>query len=449
MKRQFSKDALLLMLFPLSKAFTIIPNPRFSCDVSFSISRFSFLKSKYTDVDDDYDDNDAYYWDDSGEYLDWDVSTDDDENDKKSKSSGELDIQKLDWEEHENGSWVLLPPPSVEKPRAVIHFVGGTFFGSSPKLWYGSFLEAICRACTSVVVVTAVPVTLVDNPLDHVRLVRTIQRNFESAYLDIVYDEYYRNDPNSAQDTPTIALGHSLGSRLLAVLATLNPLRRQNSRFVIPPYQSYLLISFTNYPASVAIPGLRSLVQSRNQLNSPPRWSKDEKDRQEEDWDIDLELQEIIEDLQGTVLEQTTRVKDALTPQSEDLELYPTPDELWNALGTLNRYSIPETLLVQFDDDEVDQSARLATILTQNTTSASLSSVKFARLRGNHLTPIDVQSKRWLDLPTRATQKVLQLWNGDNAKSTSKDRQSSVADRHSLEETVASYIIHVIAKHQS
>jgi hypothetical protein len=455
MKRQLSKvskDALLFsMLLPLSKAFNIQPYPQLFSDPLKSIFRSSSSscrRSKYTNAN-----KDEYYWEDSDDSFDWNVMDDDNDDfeeneedynqDEVLNSQRDMEIQNLDWEEHENGSWVVLPPPSVSKPRAIIHFVGGTFFGSSPKLWYGSFLEAICRACTSVVVVTAVPVTLADNPLDHVRLCRTIQRNFESAYLDVVYDEYYRNDPNAIQDIPIFALGHSLGSRLLTVLATLNPPRRKNSKIVIPSYQSYILISFTNYPASVAIPGLRSLVQSRNQLNNNPsrKWSKGINNRRDDDWDTDEEFQELLEDLQGTVLEQTSRVRDALTPQSEDLELHPTPDQLWDALKTRNRYSIPETLLVQFDDDDVDQSARLATIMMQNST---LSSVKFARLRGNHLTPIHVPSNRWLDLPTRATQKILQLWNRDNAMSMT-NRPTDHADRRTLEETIASYILHVIS----
>ena len=54
---------------------------------------------------------------------------------------GDVDPKEtqLDWEvcsDGESEALVLLPPAAVERPTAVVHFIGGTFFGSAPKLWY-------------------------------------------------------------------------------------------------------------------------------------------------------------------------------------------------------------------------------------------------------------------------------------------------------------------------
>ena len=85
--------------------------------------------------------------------------------------------------------------------------------------------------------------------------------------------------------------------------------------------------------------------------------------------------------LSSTWREQATRVKTALTPASKELEFYPSPDQLWQALKEDGRYTIPNTLVIQFDQDAIDQSPRLTDCLLEST------DIKYCRLKGNHLTP--------------------------------------------------------------
>lgn len=393
--------------------------------------------------DDDYweEDEDDFDLEDDRDRRPYQVSLD---NDNELLTDYDKDPQ-LHWEkcgddeDDEDGCWVLLPPLYVTKPTAVIHFCGGTFFGSAPKLWYGPLLEGLCRATQCVIVATAIPITWTENPLQHVLLSRKLQRQFQTAYVTVLEDEY---GDTALSDVPVVALGHSLGSRLLAVLATLAPPRNAAA----PPYKSFILMSFTNYGASAGIPGVQQLMKSRNNLDAPKarsrRRNRSRSRYDEEDYDDELDddddLEELIEELQQNVLEQTTKIRDALTPLSQDLEFYPTPDQLWDALAKDKRFTVPETLIVQFDDDEVDQSARLASILKDT------SNVKYARLQGNHLSPVAVEAKAgsWLDLPSKATKALVKVIRGKPVREKSTDT-STMRD---LRQTIARYITDVVTK---
>jgi len=309
---------------------------------------------------------------------------------------------------------VLLPPAAVERPTAIIHFVGGTFFGSNPELWYRSLLESIVRSTSVAIVVTPIPVTLFKNPLQHIRLSQKLQTSFKHAWFTVLEDEY---GADVLQDIPLCGLGHSLGARLLTVLTTLDqnlPMEIERRGRVatasIPPYKSMCLISFTNYGAKVGIPGVAALrkqskkrEQYRTKKNKSVQRSRGRKsvsntrysdyDRYDDNYDpddngstADEEWAELVEELQETVSEQAYRIQTALTPNTKDLEFVPSPDRLWKAIREDARYNVNTTLVVQFDDDPIDQSSQLALALH----ATNSSEVRFARLRGNHLTPVSV-----------------------------------------------------------
>ena len=110
-------------------------------------------------------------------------------------AAAEIDPKEiqLDWEQCSDGeadALVLLPPEAVERPSAVLHFVGGTFFGSLPKIYYRSLLEGLVRNTQCAIVVTPIPVTLLKSPLQHISLGRKLQASFESAWTNILEDEY-------------------------------------------------------------------------------------------------------------------------------------------------------------------------------------------------------------------------------------------------------------------
>ena len=327
--------------------------------------------------------------------------------------------EQLDWE-LDGSTWVLLPPTYVSSPRAVIHFVGGTFFGSSPKLWYRGLLEEIVRATSCTIVATPIPVTLLKNPLQHVKLGRKLRRQFQSAYTNILEDEYGRD---VLKDIPIVGMGHSLGARLLVVLATL-----QDSNHYAD-YKSYILMSFTNYASAASIPGIQSLLSQSKRLED--REETKTRKRQSDDDDYDQEWDELMEDLTGALKDQAEKLKTALTPRSNELEFYPSPDQLWKALKEDQRYRIQQTLIVQFDEDNVDQSPRLTDCLVEST------DIKYCRLRGTHLTPVKVGDNDWL--PSQASQALWKLITGKQSRRTTDAFRD-------LRQSIARYITDVVVK---
>ncbi|KAL3899743.1 MAG: hypothetical protein SGARI_006395, partial [Bacillariaceae sp.] len=176
----------------------------------------------------------------------------------------------------------------------------------------------------------------------------------------------------------------------------------------------------------------------------------DEDDDFDDDFDdLDAEWDEVVDDLQALVKEQAARVTSALTPKSKDLEFFPSPDQLWKAVGNDKRYSVNETLLVQFDNDPVDQSSKLAQILH----STNSSNVKFARLRGTHLTPVsviesDLQDNNSYNGGASALQAMLgtsarSLWKAILGKSKTKEQEVSMQE---LRQSIVSYINDVVVK---
>jgi hypothetical protein len=399
-------------------------------------------------VDDD-DDDDAFEKD--GRYGSYDGSYEE-----------SLQEDVMEWERCETDAGVvhvLLPPPTVLMPTCVIHFTGGTFFGSAPNLWYRQLLQDIVKNTQAAVIATSIPVTLLQSPLQHVKLAKKVQRQFQTAWKDVLYDEYGEN----LQHVPVCGLGHSLGARLMVVLATLGALPTPASgsgkkqRIAPPFYKSAVLVSFTNYGAAAGIPGIYQLNKASRRMeedaSSTSKNGRPKKSRRRNDWlddddyENDEDWGELFSELQDAVRDQAGRVQTALTPSSQELEFFPTPEQLWTALGEDSRYSIPQTLVVQFDNDEIDQSSKLALAL------AETSDVKFARIRGTHLTPVSVQdddqavvgssdnSRAWFQQINSRAGRV--LW------AVLKGRQQAESNEIALRElrqSVARYISEIVTK---
>ena len=357
---------------------------------------------------------------------------------------------QLDWEicsNGENEALVLLPPEAVERPTAVLHFVGGTFFGSLPKVWYGSLLEGIVRNTQCAIVITPIPVTLLKSPLQHVSLARKLRSSFEYAWSSVLEDEY-----SDLSDVPVCGLGHSLGARLLVVMTTLS----KNKVGTIPSFKSFILISFTNFGAEAGIPGVSALLKETKKQERTSQVSRERERRKnaqksrekrftdgsfakEGDEEDDEEWGELIEDLQQLLKEQASRVRNALTPDSRDLEFNPSPEQLWKAIRDDRRYAVPKTLLVQFDDDVIDQSSKLAHVLHDTNSSE----VHFARLRGAHLTPVSVDrgdDAGWFGLTSKTS---VAVWKAIKGRDATLAQDEAMRD---LRQSICRYISDVVTK---
>ena len=380
------------------------------------------------------------------------------------QSSNELLLENddvLEWEKYTTDSgtaWILLPPLSVTKPTCIIHFVGGTFLGTSPQIWYRTLLQDLVRHTSCAIVATSIPVTIARSPLNHVRLSNQLLEQFRIVYQDVIVDEYGRD---AMQSVPICGMGHSLGARLLAVSTTLTLGRIESSRKGQDSlsYKSMILISFTNYAAAAGIPGIATLSRKSRNIERKrkskrlskvdSKWWDDDDDSDDSDYDSDDDdtWSTLWSDVSDVVQLGASRIQNALTPPSESLEFYPTPEQLWTAMQTNGRYNIPHTLVVQFDDDEIDQSSRLATSIM------NCSDVKFARLRGTHLTPITISDPANENTRTRGkSSSFLQQMNIQAERilvKTLHGRQESKRNLVAfleLRQSIARYIIDIVTK---
>lgn len=523
---------------------------------------------------------DNYYDDDDGDRSYRDDPTNDYYGNERNDNNYDPEYSSrptptCEWETYRSTSILFPPlpqlaspkngaPPPITRPKAIIHFVGGTFFGSYPRKFYGSLLEDIARKCNAVVLATPIPLVIPgkglvskleewmfdeggqgsrrrsgdssegnnkNNPLDHVSLAETIQKEFNNAYRDVILDEYcsyydYNNSDNEAEDfmksVPIVGIGHSLGARIQAISCTHPRISKRylsmgkGNRLIRSGRDGMIYLGFANWGASSSIPGVATLdrtVKKKKKKASDDRGRqqlREEEDRsgrsrgvgrRDDVWDDrsprrgrrsnggygdddarrrqngryydrydaeDLDLADVFSDVVSSVAKGAMQIGDALTPEAEDLEFTPTPNELWDDLSSSSAdnddgwygRSCMNNLIVQFDEDPIDQGSRLARTLLDaydaglNSTNAttdegatnteSLHDVKFARLPGGHLTPVTLQDgiarllpKGAVSLLSSSYNFVLQQLDDERTGKTSQKQRREVGG---VVDTVASYI---------
>lgn len=393
-------------------------------------------KSKGDDFDIDYNDDDDerdFFDDDNFDDYEYEESEDDD---------------SWEWEPYQKSTHVYLPPnydtsqQQQPTPRTIIHFIGGTLFGSYPLQFYKPLLEQIAERTNSIMVASSIPVSFQSNPLNHNKLTYRICRSFRDAYKDVICDEY---GTRQARQMKIVGMGHSLGTRLQCVISTEKVLKE-----LAMGREGNILISFNNFNAASTVPGVQKLERGvketlREEEGRRKRWrtrqqetdryaydgesdfeddmyddsrkgkrstSSDKYDeqrrtkgRRERDYyddyddddyyddDDDIDFDELVSSVSTGIKDRITGIKTAITPdiQKASLEFRPSPEKLWDRIkgGSYNQY-VNNTLIVQFDGDTIDQSSQLAkAILTANDKNETeTTDIKFARLRGSHLTPV-------------------------------------------------------------
>jgi len=404
-----------------------------------------------------------------------------------------VDDESWVWESYKGGTEILLPPETINgkipEPKAILHFIGGTFFGSLPsQISYRSLLEGIARSHMGDVIIisTSIPLLLDNNkgygstnspdvdlpsfvsPLNHWEKVHIINRNLYGAIRDVVMDEYpYLTTPS---DIPIIGVGHSLGARLLLLMhSSSGDSSSQKTTATLDYHDNYydnlkfignIMISFNNYNARRSIPlldELQSFMDIPKNLfnNNAQRYRIPDYENIEFDPSPET-LWKFVDRAGSTNPIQQDIEKDAIEDNDgEEDEDDLTDDRRGRRVG-VNRgvgrgrrrqkkfrrnkrsssqeqmmrekkqkekqfkYSIKRNLIVQFDNDELDQSAELAKrilsppfpnqdsaqyendfeeyidqnrywdnqtrILAENN-NGNNDDISFARLRGNHLTP--------------------------------------------------------------
>ncbi len=147
----------------------------------------------------------------------------------------------MDWQEL-YGNWVLIP----DRPRGIIHFLGGAFVATAPQVTYRRLLE---RLAAEGYVIIATPFV---NTFDHGAIAQTVYRNFNRA-LERLFETTLRR-----RYLPIYGVGHSMGCKLHLLIGSLYEVERAGN----------MLISFNNYAARDAVPLVEQVTQIFSQFTS-------------------------------------------------------------------------------------------------------------------------------------------------------------------------------------
>lgn len=111
------------------------------------------------------------------------------------------------WEEL-HGNYILRPPSNQAQPRALLHFLGGALVGASPQLTYRYLLE---RLSSNGYLIVATPYQL---SFDHL------------TTCDEIIDKFEKVAPMLAREygaVPVVGVGHSCGALLHVLITSLFP----------------------------------------------------------------------------------------------------------------------------------------------------------------------------------------------------------------------------------
>ncbi|KAB2011180.1 hypothetical protein ES319_D09G003100v1 [Gossypium barbadense] len=229
-----------------------------------------------------------------------------------------------DWSQVE-GAWVL--KPKGLKPKSVVHFVGGIFVGAAPQLAYRLFLE---RLSEKGVLVIATPYA---SGFDYFFIADEVQSKF---------DRCLRFLQETGRDLPTFGIGHSLGSVIHLLIG---------SRYAIPR-SGNVLMAFNNQ-AEMTLKQIESL--------SPP------------------------------IMKQVLPLVEQLPPLYMDLakgreDFSPKPEEAQRLIKSY--YGISRNLLIKFKDDSIDETPKLAKVLSSESAISSMLDMSIRSLPGDHGLPL-------------------------------------------------------------
>lgn len=355
------------------------------------------------------------------------------------------------WQEL-HGNYILRPTQQ-QKPRALLHFLGGAFFGAAPHVSYRYLLERLANAGYLIV---ATPYSMSFN---HLEMCQTVTERFGKV-LPALKQEYGTTTTSQDEDDafsslPIVGVGHSCGSLLHLLMSSqaTTALTTSTSAFTLPAKQANVFISFNNHPATDSIPYFDEVVaplsqtyaryyaQNPNQLNFVRLLHEA---RAASDVGIVLQQMERAETRAGQDLDfiwhEMQRAATLLSPgrQTFPPPLFPDPADsikvakmglsallrparrtlqamtllnqvvdameqvpsLLHEMSTTGRtefhpapgkirdmitrsYQAPRTLIVQYTDDDIDQSEEMEQLLSQKQQEVSR-----RVLAGGHMAPL-------------------------------------------------------------
>ncbi|MGB7084977.1 MAG: DUF1350 family protein [Phormidesmis sp.] len=142
------------------------------------------------------------------------------------------------WQEV-SGNWFLVP----QRPRAIVHFLGGAFVAAAPHFTYRWLLEALYQAGYAVIATPFV------NTFDHGAIAKETLTTFDQGFT------YLCKQRPELRSLPIYGLGHSMGCKVHLLIGSLLNTEQSIHR------AGNIFISFNNFPARKSIPMLDQIIQ--------------------------------------------------------------------------------------------------------------------------------------------------------------------------------------------
>jgi hypothetical protein len=256
------------------------------------------------------------------------------------------------WEE-KSGNFILKPHGA---PLGVIHFLGGAFVGAAPHLTYKYLLESISKEGY---IIVATPYRL---NFDYITTCDTVLNRFDSVAVDLA-TEYGA--------LPVIGLGHSCGALLQAIITSLFP---------DAPRALNILISFNNRPVTGAIPAFDEVMvpvsqtvmgesESANRFRNTLGSVRGVAENIFESYATSRFAPRFVEKEILPLYKQAVEILDQVPPLLDDIakgtrEFMPSPEDTKEACRRM--YRARRTLLIKFDNDDLDESEDIETVSTCN-----------------------------------------------------------------------------------
>ncbi|KAJ6796323.1 uncharacterized protein M6B38_222880 [Iris pallida] len=287
----------------------------------------------------------------------------------------------------ESSSCVVVTPPDGRKPRAIIKFLGGAFLGAAPELTYSYLMELLAEEGYLIV---SVPYNVT---FDHAGASREVYERFHHCREELMTAGL--PDANlSASDLtslPFYSVGHSNGALLQLLVG---------SYFSEKIPKANVVISFNNKPASEAVPYFEQVGPLVSQvtpiIEANPMVSL-ARNASGEAWKTLVDSAGILMgNDEKEALMSLTKFVDQLPSVINQVtqgtsEFRPSPPE--NRELFKISYNVPNTLLVKFSTDAIDETDTVEEILRTRVESTG-GIIEKVTLSGTHITPC-VQDLTW------------------------------------------------------
>ncbi|XP_048607544.1 uncharacterized protein LOC106406111 isoform X2 [Brassica napus] len=248
---------------------------------------------------------------------------------------------------------VIPPPPNFKKPRAIIKFLGGAFVGAVPELTYSYLKELLAKEGYLIV---SVPYNVT---FDHEQAAKQVYQS-NGALLQVLTGSYFSD--KIPKVNAIISFNNKSATEAVPYFEQLGPLIQQ----MMPVVEASPLYEIARNASG---DGLKALLDTAGKtiLNNDQEALKS--------------FTNLVDQLPSVFGEVGQGVS----------EFRPSPLE--NRTCFKCSYSVPHTLLVQFNSDAIDETDLLEETLRPRIESFG-GTLEKVRLNGNHLTPC-IQDPKW------------------------------------------------------